>query len=186
MNENDFDQENENTQEVEASELDTLRARADLMGIEYRHNTGVSKLRKLVEAKLEPVEEVAENVGLTKSQRVAKLRKEALALVRVRITCMNPNKKNIEGEFFSTGSAALGTFKKYVPFDAPDGWHVPTIIYNMLKERKCSVFYSHTASNGKKSRKSKLVPEFSIELLPQLTSEELRNLARQQALVNDE
>jgi hypothetical protein len=74
MNENDFDQENENTQEVEASELDTLRARADLMGIEYRHNTGVSKLRKLVEAKLEPVEEVAENVGLTKSQRVAKLR----------------------------------------------------------------------------------------------------------------
>ena len=56
----------------------------------------------------------------------------------------------------------------------------------MIEERKCSVFYTHTSSNGAKTRKSKLVPEFSIDILPPLTGEELRNLARQQALVSDE
>jgi len=184
------------TQEVEEneipSELDSLRARADILGVSYRHNTGVDKLRKLVNRALEPTEdeEVAAprvaNATLTKSQAVAAIRKEASKLVRIRITCMNPNKKNWEGEIFSVGSAKLGTFKKYVPFDAPDGWHVPNIIFDMIKERKCSVFYTATAPSGAKTRKSKLVQEFSIDVLPPLTPEEIRNLARQQALVSDE
>ena len=171
------------------TEIESLRARADQLGIEYRHNTGVAKLRKLVDAKLSPVEEVVEPVRSTKlsmSQLIVEKRKEAAALIRIRITCMNPNKKNWEGEIFSVGSAKLGTFKKFVPFDAPDGWHVPNIIYNMIKERKCSVFHTSTSPSGAKTRKSKLVPEFSIEILSPLTPEELRNLTRQQVLVNDE
>jgi hypothetical protein len=172
------------------SELDSLRARADQLGVEYRHNTGVGKLRKLVDAKLSPAvkEEApkATSTVRTQGQLIVEKRKEAAALVRIRITCMNPNKKNWEGEIFSVGSAKLGTFKKYVPFDAPDGWHVPSIIFDMIKERKCSVFHTITNSNGAKSRKSKLVPEFSIDVLPPITEAELRNLARQQALVNDE
>lgn len=180
------------------SELESLRARADQMGVAYRHNTGVAKLRIMVAKAQEPTEAESE-VKVTKapkvaaaaapktqSQMVAEIRKEAAKLVRIRITCMNPNKKNWEGEIFSVGSAKLGTFKKFVPFDAPDGWHVPNIIFEMIKERKCSVFYSATTSTGTKTRKSKLVPEFSIDILPPLTEQEMRNLARQQALVNDE
>ena len=169
------------------TEIESLRARADQLGIEYRHNTGVAKLRKLVDKALSPVKEVAAPaVAKTQSQLIVEKRKEAGALIRIRITCMNPNKKNWEGEIFSVGSAKLGTFKKYVPFDAPEGWHVPHIIYDMIKERKCSVFHTITTPSGAKARKSKLVPEFSIDVLPALTAEELRNLARQQALVNDE
>tara|TARA_R110000851_G_scaffold249018_1_gene401546 strand:- start:207 stop:767 length:561 start_codon:yes stop_codon:yes gene_type:complete len=185
---------NDQTQDLEIeqedqipSELDTLRGRADQLGIDYRHNTGVEKLRKLVNAKLTPVaEEVKVPATQTEQQKVAQIRKEAAALVRIRVTCMNPNKKNWEGEIFSVGSAKLGTFKKFVPFDAPDGWHVPQIIFNMIKERKCSIFYNFTSPSGAKSRKSKLVPEFSIDILPALTEKELNNLARQQALTNDE
>lgn len=169
------------------SELESLRARADMLGIEYRHNTGVVKLRNLVNQAMNPVEEVVTApVKQTEAQKVAEARDEAAKLIRIRITCMNPNKKNWEGEIFSVGSAKLGTFKKFVPFDAPDGWHVPNIIHNMIEDRKCSVFYTHTSSSGAKTRKSKLVPEFSIDILPQLSAEELRNLARQQALVSDE
>ena len=169
------------------SELESLRARADMLGIEYRHNTGVAKLRNLVNQAMNPVEEiVTAPVKQTEAQKVAEARDEAAKLIRIRITCMNPNKKNWEGEIFSVGSAKLGTFKKFVPFDAPDGWHVPNIIHNMIEDRKCSVFYTHTSSSGAKTRKSKLVPEFSIDILPQLSAEELRNLARQQALVSDE
>ena len=169
------------------SELESLRARADMLGIEYRHNTGVVKLRNLVNQAMNPVEEiVTAPVKQTEAQKVAEARDEAAKLIRIRITCMNPNKKNWEGEIFSVGSAKLGTFKKFVPFDAPDGWHVPNIIHNMIEDRKCSVFYTHTSSSGAKTRKSKLVPEFSIDILPQLSAEELRNLARQQALVSDE
>jgi len=179
-------------QEVEdnevPSELSSLRSRADQLGIEYRHNTGVVKLRHLVDQALSPVQEVVASkaVKQTESQFIAESRDEAGKQIRIRITCMNPNKKNWEGEIFSVGSAKLGTFKKFVPFDAPDGWHVPNIIHNMIEERKCSVFYTHTSSSGAKTRKSKLVPEFSIDILPPLTEGELRNLARQQALVADE
>ena len=170
------------------SELDSLRARADQLGIDYRHNTGVAKLRNLVNQALSPAVESAPKIAAkkTETQLVAEARDEAGKLIRIRITCMNPNKKNWEGEIFSVGSAKLGTFKKFVPFDAPDGWHVPNIIYNMIKERKCSVFHTSTSPSGAKTRKSKLVPEFSIEILSPLTPEELRNLTRQQALVNDE
>jgi len=187
------------TQEVEVdeveenaipSELDSLRARADQMGVTYRHNTGVDKLRKLVNKALEPEEEDEEvevkAAPTSQGAILAAKRKEASKLVRIRITCMNPNKKNWEGEIFSIGSSKLGTFKKFVPFDSIDGWHVPHIIYNMIKDRKCSVFYNAKTPNGQKIRKSKLVPEFSIEVLDPLNEAELRNLSRQQALVNDE
>ena len=41
------------------SELDSLRARADQLGIDYRHNTGVAKLRNLVNQALSPAVESA-------------------------------------------------------------------------------------------------------------------------------
>lgn len=176
---------------LEPTELDTLKARADMMGIKYHPKTGVEKLRAKIDNALgesnekKEVQEAKEVKMLThkefKKLKLAERKRNAAKLIRVNITCMNPEKKNWEGEIISVGSAKLGTFKKFIPFNTTDGWHVPHIIYEALKERKCSVFQTVKDHLGQKIRKAKLVPEFSIEVLPPLSKEELKDLAQRQA-----
>lgn len=169
-------------------ELAALKQRADMMGVTYHPSIGLEKLRDKVNAALTgkadaPVQVAeADPTQETENQRISRLRKEASRLVRVRVTCMNPAKKEWEGEIFSVGNSVVGSFTKYVPFNAPDGWHVPEIIYKMMRDRECQVFQTITDSKGNKSRKGKLIKEFSIEVLPQLTPEELHDLAQRQAM----
>jgi len=186
-------------------ELTTLKARADKMDIKYHPKIGVDKLREKVNkeladpeastssetakptektTKVSPVKDdkkyylTAEEYGVKnkKSKRLA-----ASRLVRVRITCMNPNKTELEGEIISVGSARLGTHKKYILFNTEDGYHIPEIIYNHLKQSKCTIFHTVKDRRGMKVRKGKLVPEYAIEVLDPLTPEEIKNLALRQA-----
>lgn len=171
-------------------ELTALKARADLLGISYHPSIGVEKLREKVAAKLAEGEApVADSSSVatatdaeTPGQRRKRLKDEASALVRIRVTCMNPFKSEWEGEIFTAGNSIVGTHKKYVPFNADEGWHVPRIIYNQLVQRQCQVFHTVTLPGGKKVRKGKLIREFAIEVLPALTKEELRDLAQRQAM----
>jgi len=103
------------------------------------------------------------------------------ALIRVRIQCMNPAKKDWPGEIISTGSAKLGTFKKYIPFNS-EPYHIPNIIYNVLKDKKCSIFINAVSDRGHKTRKSKLINEYAIEILEPLSKQELNELSRKQSL----
>jgi hypothetical protein len=56
------------------------------------------------------------------------------------------------------------------------------MIYEQLLQRQCQIFYTHKDAKGNKSRKGKLIKEFSIELLPALTTSELKDLAQRQAM----
>ena len=95
---------------------------------------------------------------------------------------MNPSKKEWPGEIVSVGSAKLGTFKKYIPFNSAEPYHIPKIIYDMLMDKKCTIFSSVTDERGNTVRKGRLVNEYAIEILEPLTKEELSELARTQAL----
>ena len=176
-------------------ELATLKARATQMGLNFHPSIGVDKLREKVNAALssdkpqEDASEAQEGVSPTQAKETpAQYRqrryKEAAELVRIRVTCMNPAKREWAGEIFTAGNATVGTFKKYVPFNSDEGWHVPRIIYNMLVERRCQVFHSVPDGRGGKKRQGKLIPEFAIEVMPALTPEELKSLAQRQAMAN--
>lgn len=181
--------------QVEFDELAALKARADMMGIKYHPSTGVDKLKAKIELQLAGIKEEPKSTA-TKSKNPKDYmthkeyvdfefkRRKATAskLVRVRVTCMNPAKKEWDGEIISVGSSKIGTFKKFVKFNTEDGWHIPHIIYEYLKERKCSVFFTEKDHLGQKVRKSKLVNEFNIEVLPSLTKDELKSLAQRQAM----
>jgi len=168
-------------------ELAALKARADMLGLTYHPSIGVEKLREKVNAALAPpaeepkVEAAGEETAAARNSR---LKKEASKLVRIRVTCMNPAKKEWEGEIFSVGNAVVGSFTKYVPFNTEDGWHVPAMLLQMIQDRQCQVFYTVTDSRGNKTRKGKLIKEFSVEVLPPLTPEELHDLAQRQAMSN--
>lgn len=165
------------------TEMESLKARADLLGISYHPSIGLDKLRDKVNAALVPTEE-DKPVVVDESESAVRRRQqqEALELVRIRVSCMNPNKKEWEGEIFSVGNNLVGTQRKYVPFNIDEGWHVPRIIYNMIADRQCQVFVSVKDERGNTVRKGKLIKEFAVEVLPQLTTEELTELARRQAM----
>lgn len=168
-------------------ELTSLKARADLLGLSYHPSIGLDKLRDKVANAIAGTKEEAEPeevVAVPESvlDERTRLRNEALELVRIRVACMNPNKKEWDGELFTVGNTLIGTQKKFVPFNNEEGWHVPRIIYNMLVERECQIFVSQRDTRGNTVRKPKLIKEFAVEVLPNLTVEELEELARRQAM----
>lgn len=173
------------------TELETLKARATQMGISFHPTIGVDKLREKVNAAIDGTPAPSDDSGddkpevkvsarQAKQDAINKLRKESAKLVRVNVTCMNPNKKEWKGEIFHTGNSQIGMFKKFVPFNTENGFHVPQIIFNMMNDRKFQTFYTETVG-GNKVRKGKLIKEYAIELLPDLTPEELKALAIKQA-----
>ena len=174
------------TDEIIQNELSALKMQADQIGVSYSRNIGVEKLSARIEDALSNREPIVEaSVTKTKEttgQRRSRLRKEAGALVRVHVTCMNPNKREWEGEIFTVANAVVGTFKHYVPFNIEDGWHIPTIILQQVKARKCQVFKTVNGPRGEKIRKGTLIPEFSVDVLTPLTEKELADLAKRQAM----
>ena len=178
------------------SELEILKKRATTLNIKFHPSIGVDTLRAKVTAALEAGPDakapstIAAPVNVIKpiesiDARNKRLRTESAKLIRVRVTCMNPNKKEWEGEVFTVSNSVVGTFKKFVQFDADEGWHIPTIIYKHLKERQCQVFTTVKGPRGNKIRKGKLIKEFAIEVMDPLTGEELDALAQRQAMANN-
>jgi hypothetical protein len=195
-----------------AEELKLLKARADVLGIVYSNNIRVETLRKKIEDHLEgntsddsnedrdnfsneAQESAPENhsSSLPDFSKMSKseldfylrttLRNEALRLIRIRVACLDPKKKEVPGEIFSTGNKYIGTIKKYVPFgEATDaGYHVPNCIYEMMKARKfLQITNTRDRRTGVNITKSRYVPEFALEVLPQLTQQELAKLAVEQ------
>lgn len=176
--------------ELQLDELTLLKQRAQTLGIKFHPSIGLESLRSKVSAALtgEDAEKAAEEpvpeapAAESRIQMRNRLRKEASALVRVRVTCMNPNKKEWKGEIFTASNSIVGTFRKYVQFNTEEGWHVPQIILNMIKARQFQTFYTIKNERGVAVRKGKLVPEFAVEILPPLTEKELLELSRRQAL----
>lgn len=172
-------------------EQTAVRDQADALGIKYHHNASDETIQKLIDSEPELPEGIlpaSECQPMSVEEYNRKYnnpsvrRKDVGRLIRCRITCMNPAKKDWPGEIISVGSAKLGTFKKYVPFNSPEPYHIPKIIYDMLKEKQCTVYYTERDDRGNKVRKGRLVNEFAIEVLEPLTKEELSDLARTQAM----
>lgn len=174
---------------VTQDELTSLKARADLLGLSYHPSIGLEKLREKVNAATSSSDKqekaasaVVEAVEETEGQRRNRKKREANELIRIRVSCMNPAKAEWDGEIFTAGNSLIGSFTKYVPFNAEDGWHVPRVILNQIQQRQCQVFTTVRDARGNSSRKGKLIKEFAVEILTNLTPEELHELAQRQAM----
>lgn len=170
----------QNTETQAVDQLRILKDRADLMGISYPKNAGVDKMRELIKAAQEPEEVIPED-GDPKQSIRQQVYNEAMRLVRVRISNMNPAKADLPGELFTVTNKYLGTVTRFVPYTEHDAWHVEKCIYDLLEEKKFNQVKAIKTANGEILPQSKWVREFSLERLPDLTLEELKILANQQA-----
>ena len=173
---------------TEEEMFEALKQKATLLGVKFSPNIGMDSLRKrIAEAQAEPSEVEASDSSegvMSKAAIRAQQRKEQLKLVRLRIANMNPSKSDLGGEIFTVRTKYLGIIKKFVPYgEATDeGYHVPHIIYQQLKDRKFLQTKVKKSKNGQQlTPQSRWVPEFSLEVLPPLKPEELAKLANHQA-----
>lgn len=174
----------------EVTELSLLKQRASMMGIVFSNNIGIEKLRERVNEKL--AEEASQEEAVKPIEAKVKeksLRQniidENMRLIRLRITNLDPKKKDLHGEIITVANEFLGTVRKFVPFGevTENGYHVPYCIYKLLKSRK--FLHIRTVNNPADPLKPIIqqnwVNEFALEVLPQLTQEELDKLAVTQA-----
>jgi hypothetical protein len=190
-------------------ELTVLKQRAKILGINHSNNIGVEALREKVRAKQEGEEEPKddEQESQTQGNALNPLDLEAPApvkgkklslrqymhdtqmkLVRIRVTCMDPKKADLEGEIFTVANESLGTVRRFVPFGeaTDDGWHVPYCIYRLMQARR---FVNITTKKDKRTGhitvSNTLAKEFAIEVLPQLSIQELNRLRAAQAAAGE-
>lgn len=109
---------------------------------------------------------------------------EQMKLVRLRIQNLDPKKADLNGEVIAISNKYLGTVKVFVPYGevTDDGWHVPYIIYKELERRR---FLSIRTVKDPRTKqpvvKKGWAKEFALDILPPLSSTELKQLATAQA-----
>lgn len=191
---NDGVAKDENDVQMEKQRRQLLMQRARMMGLSFSNNIATDKLSKMINDKMEGVlpepEEKADALNPLAGDEAGKvpakkksLRQEIhdkqMRLVRVRITCMDPKKKDLPGEIFTVANEYLGTVRKYIPFgeQTDDGYHVPYCLYRMLEKRQ---FLNIRTVKDKRTGTTRVVTnwakEFALEILPQLTPAEIQDL----------
>jgi hypothetical protein len=187
-------------------ELEVLKQRATLLGVPFSNNIGVDTLRQRIADKMrendegeqQGGEQVAEknpleDVGDAPSETVAApVRKLSLRqhlyntemrLVRLRITNLDPKKKDLPGEILTVANEYLGTVRKFVPFGevTDDGFHVEYCLYKLMEARRfLSIRTIKDRRTGHVRVESQMAKEFALEILPDLTPAELAKLANAQ------
>lgn len=172
-------------------ELSVLKQRATMMGIQFSNNIGLETLRKKIEDKMEgraeadAAPQINPLAGETTTQPVKrktlrqKLYDEQMKLVRIRVTNLDPKKKDLPGEVITVANEHLGTVRKFVPFGevTDDGYHVPYCIYRFMEKRKfLNIRIVKDRRTGQERVESNWVKEFALEVLPQLTPQQIANL----------
>lgn len=116
-------------------------------------------------------------ISLREHMRVTQMK-----LVRVRIQNLDPKKANLPGEIFAVANEYLGDVKKFIPFGevTDNGYHIPYCLYKMLKNRRFLNVRERKDRDGKIHVETSWVKEFALELLPDLSPEELKQLATAQ------
>lgn len=205
--------ESKETNESQPTELDMLKNRAKLMGIKFSNNIGLEALKAKVTARQsneqddtdedgnklpeKPAEAPGTNqtaiaevnttpVIETTTQLRQRLMEEQMKLVRLRITNLDPKKKDLAGEIFTVANEYIGTVRKFIAYGAAtdNGYHVPFCLYNLLKEKEMLTIRVRTV-RGQEVIERSYVREFALEVLPQLTEIELAQLAAAQAAGNN-
>lgn len=191
------EQNQETTVDVK-QEREALKARCQLLGIQTQGNQSNETLRALIRAKQDEMdvaarqanpaafdEAVETSEGRTPSLREY-LKTEALKLVRVRISCMNPQLAKMGSVIITTGNEYTGTVRKVVFFGekTENGYHIPQIILNVLQRRKFQQVVEERNHKGHLVPRARWMKEFNIEILPPLTQKELNALKDRQLATN--
>lgn len=121
----------------------------------------------------------------TPAQQLERLQKEALALIPITITSMDPADAKLTAVVVSVGNAILGQVTKAIPFGFK--WYMPKILVDELE----SIMFIRNdmvaapGVPGGERLHSQWIKKYAIQYHPAPTPAELAELAKAQAVGNE-
>ena len=178
---------------------DELKQELKDNGVVLHHKTGTKKLastlakvrtkeyqedpNSAIPSKKDSLSKSTEASRDAKAKHLAAMQtpeKLAMKLVRVVVTPNDPTMVNYPGLIFTVGASGLNNgrmVKKFVPFNNEEGWHVPQIILNQIRNAEMQKFKTVTRANGEKVLEPYLTKKFNVQILDPLTRAELEQVA---------
>lgn len=165
-------------EQLEEKELSELKDIAEQLAIEFPKNIGKVKLIDKILKDEEETEGFTEGVKVVKKETPQQLKKRMNKLVRVRISPNSPQYKGRNGIALKIGNKTE-VVGKFIPFDTV--WHVQEPIIEVLKRRTFrETKFKTDTTTGLKVPVTKIHKAFVVEVLPNLTENELKKLATDQ------
>lgn len=158
------------------------KQQADALNISYHPNISDSLLKERIR-EAEELKGKSNEPSITGSEVKLSLRehmqREQMKLVRIQVSCLNPSKANLRGEFITVDNPYLGTVTKFIPYGegSENGYHVPYCIYEIMKDKQYLQVRTVKGRDGRERTETSLVNEYAIRELPPLTKKELDALS---------
>lgn len=164
--------------QTQVTELEQLKAQADELGLVYPNRVTTKALKKLI------AEALLKDTDADNSEEIQAVEDDALKLVNVIVMPTDASKTNVGHETFMVGNSVLGVISRIVPFGKP--WLIENILYKHIISRERQIFIEHEDPKipGKIDVESRLVPAYSVQVLPLPTKEEIEELAKRQQARN--
>lgn len=121
----------------------------------------------------------------TEHERIDRMKKEALALIPVTVTSMDPADTALTGTVISVGNRKLGQVTKAIPFGYK--WYMPKILLEHMENQMfCrSSMVPVPGVPGQERLDTQWIKKYAIQYHPMPTPEELAQLAKAQAQGNE-
>jgi hypothetical protein len=182
--------------DIETMDIEDVKAELTGRDIKIHHKTSAIKLREALQADVDkndaevPVEVKSSPAKTVKAKKEPEmtLEEKCLHLKRIIVTPNDPELSGHAGLVFTVMISAVNNgkaIKKYVPFNNEEGWHVPNVIINQIADAEMQKFKSVKAPNGDTILQPYQAKKFNVQVLPDLSQNEINKLAASQSARGD-
>lgn len=165
---------------------ETLKNRAKELGISHSPNISDETLEEKIREKEAELLAAKNESAVTPGNEYQRIYEEAMQLIRVIVSPTDSSLQSWEGDIFGVSNSFI-SIKKYIPYSNPEGWLIPRMLLNSIKEKQQQIFVTKVnKQTGKSYIEAKMIPRFTVQELPPLTQEELALLKAKQQARSDE
>ncbi len=170
---------------MELLDLEQVRAKAKELGIEYHPAMKAETIQYKIDEFLNRQPDIIQPPvkDETPEQTEARLHREALALIPITITSMDPGDANLTGVIVSVGNRKLGQISKAIPFGYK--WYMPKILVDHLAEQQFCRNSMIPTPGGNERLHTQWLKKYAIQYHDMPTPAELKELAKAQAVGNE-
>lgn len=161
-------------------ELETVRAKATELGIDYHPAMKAETIQKLIDAHSNT--ESTEAAETAEQEEDRKL-KECLALIPVTITSMDPADAHVTAVTISVGNRKLGQITKVIPFGYK--WYMPKILVDHMRSQQFCRSSMIPVPGGQERLQTQWIQKYAIQEHPLPSPQELADLAKLQLQGNE-
>jgi hypothetical protein len=166
-------------------DLEVVRAKAKELGVDYHPAMKAETIQFKIDEFLSSAPDIIQPPvkDETAAQRSDRRLKEAMALIPVTVTSMDPADTNLTAVVVSVGNKKLGQVSKAIPFCYK--WYMPRILVNAMRRKNFVRSSMVPVPGGNERLQMQTIPKYAIQEHELPTPKELAELARVQALGNE-